>query len=68
MLVLLEKSPELSVTEISRELKISLKLASLHMRQLTISGLVMKKSQGKQIRHKLTERGLYVLHFIQNLE
>jgi len=68
ILDLLEKQPELSVTEIAGELKISLKLASLHIRQLTISGLVMKRSQGKLIRHKLNKRGEYVLKFLRSLE
>jgi DNA-binding transcriptional ArsR family regulator len=68
ILDLLEKKPESSVTEIARELKMSLKLASLHIRQLTRSGLVMKRSQGKQIRHKITRRGTYILTFLRTLE
>ena len=68
ILDLLDTNPELSVGEIGKKLKISLKLASIHIRKLTISGMVMKKSQGKNIRHKLSSRGHFVLTFIRTLE
>lgn len=68
MLCLLYKSPELSVSQIADELKIDIKLASFYLRRLTIAGLIMKKSHGKSIRHKLTKRGLFVLTFIRTLE
>lgn len=68
ILDLLEKSPELSVGEVASELKISLNLASIHIKKLLIAGLLMKRSQGKNIRHKLTKRGLFVLTFARTLD
>lgn len=68
MLELLEKEPELSVLEIAEELKINFKTASEHIRRLAISGLVMKRSDGSYIRHKLTGRGLSILKFSRILE
>lgn len=68
ILNLLEENPELSVSEIADKIKISLKLASIHIKKLLIAGLIMKRSQGKNIRHKLTERGLFVLTFIRTLK
>lgn len=68
ILDLLEKEPELSTIEIARKLKISLKLSSVYTKRLTMAGLIMKKSQGKNIRHRLSERGEYVLNFLKALK
>jgi len=68
ILDLLEREPELSASEIASKLKMSLKLSSAYTRRLTIAGLIMKKSQGKNIRHKLSKRGYNVLTFLRTLE
>jgi len=68
ILELLEKNPELSVIEITQELNMNFKTASEHIRRLAISGLIMKRSDGTNIRHKLTERGLTILKFLRTLE
>ena len=68
MLELLDKSPELSVVEIAENLKINFKTAADHLRRLTIPGLLMKRSDGTSIRHKLTPRGMKVLKFLRTLE
>ncbi len=68
MLDLLDKSPELSLAEIAQTLKINLKTASAHLRRLTVAGIIMKKSQGKNIRHKLSDRGGNILTFLRTLE
>lgn len=65
---LLEKNPELSVSEISEKIKSDLKNVSEHIRKLTIAGLVIKRNQGKNIRHKLTSRGVTILTFYRTLE
>lgn len=65
---LLENSPELSVQEISSELKINFKTASEHIRRLAIAGLVLKRSQGINVRHKLTAPGISILKFLRILE
>lgn len=65
---LLEKRPELSVIEISEKLKINFKTAAEHIRRLAIAGLVIKRSAGNFVRHKLTTRGISILKFLRTLE
>ena len=68
MLDLIDLTPELSVQEISKKFDINFKTASSHLRRLIIAGLIMKRSQGKDIRHKISERGKNVLTFLRTLE
>lgn len=68
ILTLLSSVPELSVGEIAQKLKINLKTASEHIRRLAISGLVLKRNQGKNVRHKLSDRGVVILTFLRTLE
>jgi len=68
ILVLLSDHPELSVSGISKKLKINLKTAAEHIRRLAIAGLVIKRSDGNSIRHKLTPRGESILKFLRTLE
>lgn len=68
ILVLLEKSPELSLIEISDELKINFKTGSEHIRRLAIAGLVMKRNAGASVRHALTNDGKLILKFLRTLE
>ncbi|MDP2923463.1 MAG: winged helix-turn-helix transcriptional regulator [Candidatus Omnitrophota bacterium] len=68
ILELVEKEPELSVLEIAEKLHINFKTASEHIRRLAIAGLLMKRSQGLNIRHRATDRGLTILKFLRILE
>ena len=68
ILELLQKEPELSVLDVADRLNINFKTASEHIRRLTIAGLVMKRSQGPYIRHKLTNRATSILTFLRMLE
>jgi len=68
ILDLLQKYPELSVDEVSTNLKINFKTASDHIRRLAIAGLVMKRYEGNFVRHKLTSRGQSILKFLRILE
>ena len=68
ILELLKKFPELSVMEVSEKLKINFKTASEHIRRLAIAGLVIKRSAGASVRHKLTDRGELILKFLRTLE
>ncbi len=65
---LLNKEPELSVLEISERLKIGYENTSDHIRKMSVAGLVMKRSDGPNIRHKLTSRAKSVLAFCKTLE
>ena len=68
ILELLQDEPELSVDEISERLRIGYMNASDHIRKMAIAGLVMKRSDGKNVRHKLTPRGTLILTFCKKLE
>ena len=68
ILELLYSDPELAVIEIAQRLKINMKTASEHARRLAIAGLVLKRSDGPHVRHKLTDRALVILRFLRTLE
>ena len=68
ILELLEKEPESSVQEISEKLKSEMKNISAHITKMAIAGLLIKRSDSKSIRHKLTKRGIVILKFVRMLE
>lgn len=68
ILFLVEKTPELSLIEISDELKINFKTASEHIRRLAFAGLLMKRNAGSSVRHALTDDGKLILKFLRTLE
>ena len=68
VLELLYKEPELSVQEISDKLKSAFKNISAHITKMAVAGLLMKRSDSKSIRHKLTKRGNIILKFVRMLE
>ena len=68
ILDLLRREPELSVDQISERLKIGYENASDHIRKMVIAGLVMKRSDGPYVRHKLTPRADIVLAFCKKLQ
>ena len=68
ILELVKRKPEMSVIEISEELKINFKTASEHIRRLAIAGLVMKRSEGSAVCHKITNIGSSILMFLRTLE
>jgi len=68
ILVLLQKTPELSVEEIADKLSIGYQNASDHIRKMAVAGLVAKRSDGVSVRHKLTSRAADILVFCKKLE
>ncbi len=68
ILELLRKEPELSLEEVAGALSINFKTASDHMRRLAIAGLLLKRSDGHSVRHKITSRASQVLKFLRSLE
>ena len=65
---LLKTEPELSLGGISKRLKLDIKTASAHVIRLATAGLVLKRSEGRQVRHGLTRRGEAILTFLRTLE
>lgn len=68
ILDLLNKEAELSVLDIANRLKMGYENASDHIRKMAIAGLVMKRNDGPNVRHKLTPRAQSVLMFCKTLE
>lgn len=60
ILMLLKKEPELPVTEISDKIKSDYKNISEHISKMAISGLLIKRSAGNYVRHKLAGRALSI--------
>lgn len=67
VLELLEARPELSVGEIAEKLEIEMKTASEHLRRMAIAGLLLKRYEGREVRHKLTDQGRTILSFLAKL-
>lgn len=68
ILSLLERRTELSLSEIADTLGINFKTASEHSRRLAAAGLVMKRYEGRMVRHAPSPRGRNVLKFLRILE
>lgn len=68
MLQLIKERPELSLMDISNELKINLKTASEHLRRMSVSGIIQKRNRGQSVLHKVSPLGDDVLKFINKLE
>ena len=68
ILELLEKEPDLSLTEIAAIVRINFKTAGEHVRRLSNAGLVWKRNDFKSVRHTLSPRGKVVLRFLRTLE
>jgi DNA-binding transcriptional ArsR family regulator len=68
ILNLLKKRPELSVEEIAETLDANIKTVSEHTRRLVLAGLLMKRYEGRYVRHKVTSRGIHILTFLRILE
>ena len=68
ILILLDRSPELSLIDIAETLKINFKTAGEHTRRLVIAGLVLKRNDRKHVRHALSPLGKVILKFLRTLE
>ncbi len=68
MIELLREKPELSVADIAGKLRIGYENASDHIRKLAIAGLVLKRSDGPSVRHRLTPLAESILVFCKKLQ
>ena len=68
LLPILKEEPELSVDDIAEKLQIGYENASDHIRKMAIAGLVLKRSDGPFVRHKLAPRGELILAFCKKLQ
>jgi hypothetical protein len=56
------------MADISEKLKIGYENASDHIRKMAITGLLMKRNDGPNVRHKLTPRAISILAFCKTLQ
>ncbi|OGZ85580.1 MAG: hypothetical protein A2599_01320 [Candidatus Staskawiczbacteria bacterium RIFOXYD1_FULL_39_28] len=68
ILELLKNNPELSLVNISEKLDVNFKTLSEHIKRLATAGFVVKRYEGHNVRHKITNRGLAILKFLRTLE
>ncbi len=67
ILRLLAKEPELSVEEITEILDANAKTIGSHLQRLAVAGLIMKRYEGRSVRHKLTPLGKEALISLRKL-
>ena len=68
ILELLQKTPELSLQELAEIFGINFKTASEHLRRPAVAGVVMNRSDGASVRHKLASHGSSILKFLRTSE
>ncbi|MFA6536300.1 MAG: winged helix-turn-helix domain-containing protein [Candidatus Paceibacterota bacterium] len=68
ILELLQAEPELSVIDVADKLGIGYMNVSDHIRKMSIAGLLMKRSNGPFVLHKLTPRAEGILAFCKKLK
>lgn len=68
VLELLEKTPNLSVNDISQNLDVNFVTIADHVRKLSDTGLVEKKYKGRFVIHTVTSRGKHILSFCKMLK
>jgi len=64
ILLLVARRPEITLDEITQEVKGNVKTISEHVRRLTLAGLVEKTYAGRAVQHKLTPYGKHFVEFI----
>jgi DNA-binding transcriptional ArsR family regulator len=67
ILSLLKNKPELSLSQISDSSKSDFRTISEHVKKMVHAGLVMKRSDGVSVRHKLTRLGEHVVQFLSTI-
>jgi DNA-binding transcriptional ArsR family regulator len=67
ILELLAVHPELCVSEICEKLQVEIRTASEHLRRLVAAGLVLKRYEGREVKHALTDRAHNILGFLDTL-
>ncbi len=68
ILLLVKKSPEITLDGIVGELKGNFKTISEHTRKLVQAGLLNKKYQGRNVTHSLSPYGEKVVTFIKSFK
>lgn len=65
IIILVNKSPDITLDQITRELEGNIKTISEHTRRLVQAGLLNKKYKGKYVTHSLSPYGKKFYKFIK---
>ena len=68
ILFLVEKIENITLDEISDNLKLNVKTASEHTRRLVSAGLVVKKYRGRNVEHFLSPYGKIFIRFLKTFQ
>lgn len=68
ILTLLDHHPGLNLRQIATLLRIKGNTAGEHTRRLFISGLITKRSKGRDVLHELSPAGMKMLAFLRTME
>lgn len=68
ILLLLKREPELTLEQIAERLEIDFRVASEHLRRMVAGGLILKRYEGRYVRHALTPRAKNIHTFLGMLE
>ncbi len=67
IIFLLEKRPGLSVSDIADHFEIGFTAVSNHLLKMMSRGVVMKRGDGLEVRHALTEKGKMIAKFLKTI-
>ncbi len=67
IIFLLEKYPELSVSDIAKHFNISYTAVSNHLLKMMSRGIVMKRNDKSEVRHALTNKGKAIANFLSKI-
>ncbi len=67
IIFLLAGKPEMSVSEISKELKLKFNNTSAHLQKMMATGIVMKRDNSLEVRHALTEKGKLIFKYLKQI-
>ena len=67
IIFLLDKKPELSVSEISSIVNKEPKNISQHLLKMMATGILMKRNHANEVRHRLTEKGKMIFRFLKEI-
>jgi DNA-binding transcriptional ArsR family regulator len=66
ILIMLQKTPNLSLEQITENIDGNIKTISEHTKKLTQAGLVIKKYIGKSVGHTLSPYGKAMVNFLKS--
>ncbi len=67
IIFLLDRRPELSVSDIAEHFNISYTAVSNHLLKMMSRGIVIKRNDRRKVKHALTTKGERIVKFLKSL-